>query len=305
MQMFQEWGIEVVLRLQEFSPALDTPFTTLTMMGDEIFYLLLLPLLYWAIDRRTGVRLTVVFLISAYVNILAKQLFDLPRPFNIEPAVKMLVDAEGGGFPSGHTQNAVVVWGYLAARYRRGAVTLAAALLMILIPLSRIYLGVHFPVDLAGGYAIGAVILVLFLKTEGALASKINNASFPVKIAVASALPLIFLFLLPVREEMGVTVTATFLGMGTGFILERRLVRFGTGGSAGRRLSRLALGLAVLFALRIGLKSAFSELEPELLFRFIRYSVIGFWGGFGAPLFFAAVRLASSDLRDSAGSLEG
>ncbi len=294
MEAFHQCGIEFVLRLQAFSPALDKPFLFFTMMGDEIFYLLLLPLLYWTLDRSMGVRLTIVFLLSAYINILAKQLFDQPRPFDIEPAVKMLVGAEGGGFPSGHTQNAVVVWGYLAARYHRGFMTLLAALLMVLIPLSRVYLGVHFPIDLAGGYVIGAAILLFYLKSEGILASKGDAAPFPAKICLATAVPLVFLLLLPVREEMGVTVTATMLGMGTGFVLERRLVMFGTGGSPGKRLTRFLLGLVVLFVLRIGLKSAFSELEPELLLRFIRYGLIGFWGGFGAPLLFALTKLAPS-----------
>ena len=158
-----DWGIQVVLWFQQFSPALDLPFKALTFLGDEIFYLIFMPLFYWCIDRRTGARLFFLLLFSAYLNGIAKVLADLPRPFTYDPRVQAIVHAGGGGMPSGHTQNAVVIWGFLAARSGKKAAWLIAAFLMIGIPLSRVYLGVHFPTDLMGGYLLGGIILILFL----------------------------------------------------------------------------------------------------------------------------------------------
>jgi hypothetical protein len=54
-----------------------------------------------------------------------------------------------------------VVWGYLASSFRRPWLWVAAGLLLIFIPLSRIYLGVHFPTDLLGGYVLGAILPAL------------------------------------------------------------------------------------------------------------------------------------------------
>jgi membrane-associated phospholipid phosphatase len=151
-----DWGIEVVLGFQQFSPALDLSFKSLTFLGNLEFFLLFMPLIYWCIDRRMGARLLVLFLISAYVNTIAKVMSDQPRPFQYDSRVRQLVHAGGGGLPSGHTQGAVVVWGYLASQIRSGKFWIIAGFLMIAVPISRLYLGVHFPTDLLGGYCLAA-----------------------------------------------------------------------------------------------------------------------------------------------------
>lgn len=65
MDSVLNWGIEVVLWFQQFSPALDMPFKALTFLGNEAFYLLFLPLIYWSIDRHTGAWLVILLLFSA------------------------------------------------------------------------------------------------------------------------------------------------------------------------------------------------------------------------------------------------
>ena len=126
------WGVGVVLWSQQFSPALDLPFKILTSMGGEVFFMLILPLIYWCVDRRSGIRLTILFLLSSYLNLAAKVLADQPRPFQYDHRVQQLYKAGGGGFPSGHTQNAVVVWGYLALQFRRRRLWIVAGFLMVL-----------------------------------------------------------------------------------------------------------------------------------------------------------------------------
>ena len=74
MDGLMEWGLRVIAWFQQFSPALDWPFRAFTFMGEEEFFLLLLPLVYWCLDRRTGARLTVAFLLCAYTNAVAKAL---------------------------------------------------------------------------------------------------------------------------------------------------------------------------------------------------------------------------------------
>ncbi|HIE39110.1 MAG TPA: phosphatase PAP2 family protein, partial [Anaerolineae bacterium] len=167
MEGILDWGVEVILWCQRFSPALDLPFRLFTFMGEETFFLLLLPILYWCLDRRTGARLTVLFLFSAYINAVAKVVAGQPRPLDYAPnRVRPLWDTGGYGLPSGHTQSAVVVWGYLASQLRRAWLWVVAGLLMVFIPLSRVYLGVHFPTDLLCGYILGAVLLLLYLWLE-------------------------------------------------------------------------------------------------------------------------------------------
>jgi membrane-associated phospholipid phosphatase len=135
MKPFLDWGIEVVVWFQQFGPTLDLPFKSLTFLGNLEFFLVLMPFIYWCVDRRLGARLLVLFLISAYVNAMAKVVADQPRPFQYDARVQPLVHAGGGGMPSGHTQGAVVVWGYLASQIRSGKIWIIAGFLMIAIPI--------------------------------------------------------------------------------------------------------------------------------------------------------------------------
>jgi membrane-associated phospholipid phosphatase len=288
-------GVAVVLWLQQFSPALDLPFKAITYLGDETFYLLFMPLVYWCFDRRRGARLFILLLLSACVNAIAKLLADQPRPFTYDKRVRAIVPAGGGGLPSGHTQNAVVVWGYLAARSRRTAWWLAAGFLMIAIPVSRLYLGVHFPTDLIGGYLLGAAILILFLRLAPRLETWLAQQVCSVQILISlvgSALLMLFNF---GGDPAVLSAASVLMGVCAGFALERRYVRFSCRGNWWKKILRYMLGVAVLFALWGGLKIASAGLEPAPLFRVVRYALVGLWGGMGAPWVFVRMKLADTE----------
>jgi membrane-associated phospholipid phosphatase len=152
----------LILWLQHFSPTLGLPFTLITALGSESFFLLFLPVVYWCVHRRIGAGLAILFLISASVNAIAKALIGMPRPFAVDSSVMQLETAGGNGFPSGHTQGAMVVWSYLSVRFKKTWLWWLAVAMILLIPLSRFFLGVHFPVDLAGGYLIGGLLAIYF-----------------------------------------------------------------------------------------------------------------------------------------------
>jgi membrane-associated phospholipid phosphatase len=285
-------GIRLILWLQHFSPALDTPFRLFTAIGEEDFFFLLLPLLYWCLDRRTGARLVVLFLLSTYLNGWAKMTAGQPRPYQIDSRVRELVDQPGNGFPSGHTQSAVVVWGYLANRYRWAWLWSLAILLMIFIPLSRLYLGVHFPVDLLGGYVIGLALLTVYMWAEPIIAAWLARLAFGGRLAVAVVLPLILMLVLPIREDSAASAGGMLLGMGVGLVLEARWVGFAVNGVWWKRLLRLAVGLAIVLSLRYGLKAAFDAVEPSLIWRAVRYAVMGLGAALAAPWAFVRLRLA-------------
>lgn len=294
-----DWGIMVVLWLQKFSPTLDLPFKTLTAMGGEQFFMLLLPFIYWCVDRRSGIGLTILFLLSSYVNLVAKVVGAQPRPFQYDHRVQQLCGAGGGGFPSGHTQNAVVVWGYLALRFRRTWLWIVAGFLVLAIPLSRIYLGVHFPTDLLGGYLLGAAFLLFYGWLEPVVGVWLGEKGLGWQLGSAVTVPAFLLLILPGSRGYGVTVCATLMGIGLGFALEGRWVGFEPGGIWWIRVLRFVVGGGGLFCLWQGLKVAFSGIEPELLFRFFRYALVGMWGGFGAPWVFVKLQLAETRLKNN------
>ncbi|MGD1996124.1 MAG: phosphatase PAP2 family protein [Anaerolineae bacterium] len=291
MEAILDWGVDVILWFQRGSPTLDLPFRVLTFMGVEEFFLLLLPLVYWCLDRRTGARLMIVFLFSSYLNAAAKELAGQPRPPDYAPErVRPLSTASGYGLPSGHTQNAVVVWGYIASQFRRAWLWVVAILLIVLIPLSRVYLGVHFPTDLLGGYLLGTALLLLYLWLEPEAEEWLGERGLAWKLGAALAVPLLLTLLFPTED--GAREGGALAGMGIGFVLERRWVGFEVKATWWKRALRFLVGVVVLAGLWMGLGAALSGLEPALVLRFARYGLMGLWGGLGAPWTFVQLKLA-------------
>jgi len=292
MESVLNWGIEVVLWFQQFSPALDLPFKVLTSLGDKEFYLLLMPLVYWCINRRAGARLFMLLLFSACLNEGAKLLADQPRPFNYDPRVIKFVHEDSGGLPSGHTQSAVVVWGYLAYCFKKKPLWLLAGFLILAIPLSRIYLGAHFPTDLLGGYVLGALVFFLFLRLDSLLESWFTQKGLLYQLCVSMGLPVLLILFVPSGNEGLLTALGALMGVATGVVLERRWVRFSSEGRWWQQVIRYLVGIVILVGVWFGLRFAFAQLEPADLYRVIRYALVGLWGGLGAPWLFVQLKLA-------------
>jgi membrane-associated phospholipid phosphatase len=202
MEPIMDWGISVVLAFQQFSPTLDVPFTVFTLLGDEEFFLLLLPFVYWCLDRRTGARLTVLFLLSMLVNYVAKAAGAQPRPFQYDARVQMIREVSGYGLPSGHTQGAVVVWGYLGSQFRKRWLWVIVAILVVFIPLSRVYLGVHFPHDVLGGYLLGVVCLALYLWLGPRVERSVSERDLAWQLVLMVAVPAATMVLYPGEDSV-------------------------------------------------------------------------------------------------------
>ena len=290
MDALLDWGIDVVLWFQQASPGLDGLFKFFTFLGDEEFFLILLPFVYWSVNRSLGVRLMVLTLFSSLVNETAKTIGGQPRPFAYDDRVAALVDAGGHGLPSGHTQSSVVIWGFLAVEMRRRWFWFLAIALMLGTGLSRIYLGVHFPTDIIGGAVLGVALLIIWSRYGRRAERWFCSLAVQRQLALSAAAPLLVMAIMP--SEDVVTAAATFLGLGTGIILERRYLHFSTQGSIAARAGRFLLGGLILVGLWLGLRTAFSDLDPELVLRLVRYTLVGLWGSFGAPWLFLKVNLA-------------
>ncbi|OHD27152.1 MAG: hypothetical protein A2064_04445 [Spirochaetes bacterium GWB1_66_5] len=292
-----EWGLECIRWLQGWrNPVLDLAMRGLSALGNESFFLLLFPFLYWCLDSRLGLRVSVVYFLSGWLNQALKQALAQPRPADLAAGIN-LVEQSGYGLPSGHAQGAVVLWGLLALlAVRRGAgrwVWAPAALLSLSIGLSRAYLGVHFPTDVLGGWAVGAVVLAAAWAL-GRLPVPAWAARLPwwAGIPIAGLLACAALALFP--EKDSVAMVAGMLGFLVGHFLRRGLWPGGEEGSPLRRLLRLPAGLIVLLGLYLGLKRLFPAQGQALYLplRFVRYLLAGGWAALGAPLLFRWIGLA-------------
>jgi membrane-associated phospholipid phosphatase len=302
------WGTRIIQSLQAFgNPVLDTLFKGITFVGDEKFALLVVPFLYWALDKALALRMGFLYLGSAYVNTVLKAVFAVPRPS--ATAVRVIAPAEGYSFPSGHAQTTTTVWGYLATQVRKAWFWAVTTVLIVLVGLSRVYLGVHYPQDVIVGTVIGLVLVAVYNWLLGSYAGRIRSRtsrhsaknaerssgergteyrlSLPAKLALAFAVPLLLLAL-HAEPDTGSSM-GTLLGLGVGVTLEGEWVRFSSAGPWSKRIVRFLAGLIVLLGLYFGLKAVLPE---GLLFRVVRYALIGLWASLGAPWMFLRLGLA-------------
>lgn len=292
MQSIWQWGLALIVAIQSVhGPVLDGIFRAISFLGEEEFYLLLFPALLWCVDVRLGFRLGLIFLVSVYVNSLVKELVAQPRPFDLDPSVK-LIEAQGYGLPSGHAQAAVVIWGGVAAHARKGWVWGAAIVLAGLIGFSRVYLGAHFPTDVLVGWAIGAALLLVWLGVYDRAAARITRWPLAGQIALAVAVPAVLAILFP--DTGAVTATGAMAGVAAGHAVRARFLSVSAQGPSWQRVVRFLLGAIVLAGIYLGLRAVFpAQGEPlHLLFRFVRFGALGVWIGLGAPWVFRLLRLA-------------
>jgi hypothetical protein len=240
---------------------------------------------------------------NSWLNFWVKEWFHRPRPYQVSEQVHNVVPEIGYGVPSNHTQSAAILGGIVALKVKRHWVTVLAALYILLMGLSRMILGVHFPQDVVGGLAIGLVLLGLYAWGEPKLSAWLNKQSVGIQLvtllAAAAVMwiihPTIFRPTSPDGMTMAITTMTVFVSAGLGFMLEARYVRFSADGLPWKRYVRMLIGLAVLSGLYLGLKAFFEGYEPESAFRVIRYSLIGLWASLGAPWLFVKLHLAEVD----------
>ncbi|MFQ5854041.1 MAG: phosphatase PAP2 family protein [Anaerolineae bacterium] len=258
------------------SAIIDTVFRLITFLGDKEFVLILVPLVFWCIDKRTGIRLAVLLLLSVYLNTALKDALGWPRP----PAgqVRQVVAEEGFGMPSGHAQNNIIIWGYLASTGGRIGWGIAG-LIALVVGMSRVFIGVHYPQDVVGGWIVGIVMLAVSLLALQWLDSA--EVSPAMTWAAALLAPVTFASAHPVPDTA--RAMGALLGLAIGYLLERQLVHFNPQTSWARQIAKVIVGGTVLAALWIGLKTVMPDANA---FHFLRYGIVGLWGTFLAPWMF-------------------
>jgi hypothetical protein len=271
----------------------------MTYLGSEYFYILLFPVLYWAISRRLGLLAGSGLIVSLYVGEFIKWAFQLPRP---GAPVLRLWEESSPGFVSTHAAPAVGVWGTLAVAVRRGWFTLLALFMIIAIGLSRSYLGVHFPADVVGGWIVGLLAMWFALRAASWLAGRVRNWGWPRQLGAALLLALVLLLVFPPNWEgqrpadSGARIAGVLLGFLLGLIWDEQRLHFHPSGSWRRRLARCVLGVLLLLTLFYGLDLALSPLVEgsfwlDQAVRLLRYALVGFFVIGLGPWLFQRLRL--------------
>ncbi len=287
------FGEEVLNNLHIFAGSwLDVLMAWITALGNEIFYVLMIPLMYWCVSKRLASLVGASFLVSALVNDVAKHIYENPRPAAelLKEGIRELnmkyIPENSPGFPSGHTQNTVVFWGTLAWFARRRIITVISALLIVLIPYSRMYLGIHYLGDVIGGFIIGAILFFILIWLLPWIEKSYINFREITLIVIFLLLPL-FLMMVLTGNEIAKT-TGVMSGYLIGLILADKRIAFNPRTGPVPAVLKFALGAVGLIAIKSGIKIILPEVEMA---DFFRYWLLGFWITFVAPLIFIQFKI--------------
>jgi membrane-associated phospholipid phosphatase len=318
VQAILDFGIRLIIALQGLGNWPSLPMKFFSFLGTEEFFVAALPLFYWCVDRLLGIQVAIFLMLSTSLNGALKLAFHSPRPYWYSPSVHGMAEETSFGLPSNHAQNAVVVWGLFAAYIRKWWGVLVAASLCLLIGISRLYLGVHFPHDVLLGWLVGGLILGLGLRFWGQIAAWAKRLSTGRQILTAFLASLV-VFLLPlipifwlratnwsppqdwapyaanaISAQDAATSAGTIFGLLSGLAWLVRQGGFQTRGLWWKLVLRYLLGIAGLLIIRYGLKLIFPEGETILAYflRYLRYTLIGFWVAGLAPWTFIRLKLA-------------
>lgn len=254
-------------------PFLNTLMEWVTRLGEETVIVVLALLFLWCLDKHEGYYLLTVGFAGMLASQFLKILCRIPRPWVRDPKFTIVESAReaatGYSFPSGHTQNAVGAFGSVGAWQKQRWIRITAAVLCVLVPISRMYLGVHTPADVLVGFAISAVLIFAFFPVFRTL--KEHPERFYILLGAFFLLSLAYVLYLELAafpmntaDELANLASAkgnaykligSLLGLCVMYLLDHRLWRYETRAPLLAQVFKLLLGAVVVMGVKVLLKN--------------------------------------------------
>lgn len=281
-------------------PILDKFMLLITQLGEETAFLVTAMILFWCVSKRWGYYLLSVGFVGTLTNQFMKLLFRVPRPWVIDPNFTILEQAReaagGYSFPSGHTQSAVGTFGSIAYITERKWLRIAAICIAVLVPFSRMYIGVHTPLDVSVA-AVMAVIFILAFKPVVFSEKKSNMMILFAIMMVLAAGFLCYVELFPFGEDIdqhnlasgiknAYTLTGALLGLFVVYLVDEKYFQFPTKAVWWVQIIKVVVGLLLVLAVKSGLKTPLNFVLGESIGRAARYFLMVIVAGIVWPLSF-------------------
>lgn len=285
------------------TPWLDTVMAGITHLGEETVFMVAALFVFWCVSKRHGYYLLAIGFAGTVLNQFLKLLFRIPRPWVLDSDFTIVesarAQATGYSFPSGHSQNAIGTFGGIARFTRRKWVRVAAIVAAVLVPLSRMYLGVHTPLDVgvAAVIAVALVFALYPLMERSDSRHGVMGAVLAVMLALAVGY-LLFVSLYPFPADVDAANLASgvenawkllgaTVGMLVGWWLDVRFIHFDTRAVWYVQLIKLVGGLALLLGIRAALKAPLAAALGAGAGGAVRYGVMVLFAAAVWPMVFA------------------
>ena len=281
-------------------PGLNEFMLLITQLGEETAFLVAALILFWCVSKKIGYYLLSVGFVGTLANQFMKLLFRVPRPWVIDPGFTILEQAReaasGYSFPSGHTQSAVGTFGAIAYVTNKKWIRITAICIAVLVPISRMYVGVHTPLDVSVAALMAIVLLIAFKPVVLSDRNKNMMFMFLVMMLLAAAF-LCYVEFYPFTTEIdqhnlnsgiknAYTLTGALLGLFVVYIVDDKYLRFDTRAVWWVQVVKVTLGLLLVLTVKSGLKTPLNMVFGESVGRAARYFIIVIVAGILWPLSF-------------------
>ena len=281
-------------------PVLNEFMLLVTQLGEETAFLVAAMIVFWCVDKYKGYYILSVGFIGTLANQFMKLWFRIPRPWVLDENFTILEQAReaatGYSFPSGHTQSSVGTFGCIAYTAKNSWIRYGALAIAILVPFSRMYIGVHTPLDVVVA-AVMAVALIFLLRP---VCLEKNRKYMPWLLGVMLILAVAYFCFITFYQfpadidthnltsgmKNAYTLLGALLGLLTVYIVDEKWIQFPTKAVWWAQLIKLAIGFGLVLLVKSGLKDVLNMLFGEYPGRAVRYYLIVIVAGILWPLSF-------------------
>ena len=285
------------------TPALNSFFSAVTYLGNETLFIVLAIVLFWCVNKRYGYYCFFVGIFGMSVNQFLKLWYRIPRPWVLDPDFTIVEAARAGAsgysFPSGHTQNTVGTMSVMAIAVKPKWLKAVFLAVVLLVPFSRMYLGVHTPLDVGVAFLTAALLLALFwpcCRSDECLA---KTAPWLLSLAELTCLgSVLFVVRYPFPVEIDVenlthgiksayTLLGCALGLAVTYFFDARKLHFSVDAPLPGQLIKLVLGFAGALVIRVALKGILNDVLGDVMLNHaIRYFIMVVFCGCIWPMTF-------------------
>lgn len=275
-----EYLLEMLKWIQSIrNPVLDYVFTSITILGEDYFAIAVLCFILWCVNKKSGYVIGFAYLTSWIFNYSLKEAFKVPRPFVLDKDIVPIrpETATGYSFPSGHTQGISALSIAIATAFRKKWLYAAGSILVILMAMSRMYLGVHTLLDVAVG-AVAGMAWVFVANAIFDYIERTNRKALLLVMFVPIVIGMIF-----IQDNTYYKIAGTFTSFILGYLLDSRYIHYEAKNLIWKQIIKFIFGMTVLIAIKTLVKKALGE---TLASDYIRYLLMGFWITVIAPFLF-------------------